>query len=387
MDRIKDSTAVILCGGKSSRMGFDKSLLRMEDDYLLKVTADTLGQIFEEVVLITNSKEKFIPIKGISLYPMIEDHYPGMGPVGAICTAFESISTPYLFVMACDMPEVNTSVIYDMYQQIHDHQILLFEEHGKQEPLFSFYHRSCFPVLKKQLEEGFLKLRGRFSQLDVKTYTRRGTVEQSMGVNLNTVEDIELWKNQKLIEIPNMLMIGSAGRNSGKTTLATALIKQWTQIPVVGVKVVTIQKRDGQCPRGGKGCGTCTNIEGDYVLTQENPPYNSKDTSKMLEAGAKKVFFLRVMKTHMKEGIQEFLKQVPKGCIIICESNTLRKHVKPGVFVFLNNTKGAIKPTAREVMEMADITVQGEALDVIEQLEVQKLGEELTISLRGNDNR
>ena len=121
-----------------------------------------------------------------------------------------------------------------------------------------------------------------------------------------------------MIQVPQMLMIGSSGRNSGKTTLATQLIKDHPEIPFIGLKVVTIVKKDGKCPRGGSGCGICTSINGNYDLTQERNTDGDKDTSLLLKAGAESVYFLRVLKTHLKEGIESFLNIAPKDAYILC---------------------------------------------------------------------
>jgi hypothetical protein len=59
-------------------------------------------------------------------------------------------------------------------------------------------------------------------------------------------------------KLHNMLMIGSAGANVGKTELACAIIRRFCKSnPLIGIKVTTIQAKDGQCPRGGVGCGVC----------------------------------------------------------------------------------------------------------------------------------
>ena len=57
-----------------------------------------------------------------------------------------------------------------------------------------------------------------------------------------------------MLKIPGMLMIGAAGRNVGNTELACALIRKYSaERPVTGIKVTTVTRRDGTCPRGGTG--------------------------------------------------------------------------------------------------------------------------------------
>lgn len=161
------------------------------------------------------------------------------------------------------------------------------------------------------------------------------------------------------ISIPQMLMIGSTGRNSGKTTLAVESIKRWKSMhPVVGLKVTSVERCDGKCPRGGEGCGACSSLRGNFDIVEETDAASEKDTSQLLAAGCVKVYWLKVLRSHLKEGIAEFMKILPHGALVICESNSLRSVVVPGAFIMLHNNKtGFVKDSAGKVMELADMVV------------------------------
>jgi hypothetical protein len=172
------------------------------------------------------------------------------------------------------------------------------------------------------------------------------------------------------LHIPQMFLIGSSGRNSGKTTLAVNFINQWKdKIPVIALKVTTIEKKDGKCPRGGQGCGVCTNIHENFQLIEEKNINSNKDTSLLLSSGAERVFWLKVLKNYIYDGIKSFLSNIPENALIICESNSLRKIVRPGVFIMLKNSKDvSIKKSAREVMDKADLILEGDFLDIIDEV-------------------
>jgi len=157
--------------------------------------------------------------------------------------------------------------------------------------------------------------------------------------------------------VSGMLLIGSAGRNSGKTEFACSLIRKCAA-RVVGVKVTAIRRKDGACPRGGKGCGVCTSLEGNFCLTEETDERSAKDTARLLAAGADRVFWLRALISHLTEGTDALLKAVGPGAALICESNSLRRAVEPDLF-FLVQEKGSreYKDSARAVRECADRTV------------------------------
>lgn len=157
-----------------------------------------------------------------------------------------------------------------------------------------------------------------------------------------------------------MILIGSTARNSGKTTLAVAIIEKYkNKTPVYGIKVTTIAEKHGKCIHGEEGCGVCTNFDNDFDITEELGNTNNKDTAVLLAGGAKKVYWLKTLASYISEGIEAVLAKIPPNALIICESNSLRKVVEPGVFVMVKNTEDSqIKITAAEVIEQADIVYE-----------------------------
>jgi molybdopterin-guanine dinucleotide biosynthesis protein A len=167
-----------------------------------------------------------------------------------------------------------------------------------------------------------------------------------------------------MIKIPGMIMVGAGDRNTGKTEFACSLIKKFgTRRPIVGLKVTTVDEGKGGCPRGGDGCGACSSFEGNYCLTEET----DKDTCRMLAAGAKKVFWLRVLKQHLEEGANALQDAIGTGAISVCESNSLRWVVEPGLFfMFKAKDSNEYKPSAAEVADYADriILFDGRDFDI-----------------------
>ena len=159
------------------------------------------------------------------------------------------------------------------------------------------------------------------------------------------------------MNIPNMILIGATARNSGKTTLAVAIIDRYKERrPVYGIKVTTVDGNHRQCIHGGEGCGACSNLKGDFEITEEVLREQKKDTVALLAGGAQKVYWLKTINTAMAEGIAAVLEKIPQDALIICESNTLRKIVRPGVFVMVRNTRDPqVKDTAAAVIAQADI--------------------------------
>jgi len=158
-----------------------------------------------------------------------------------------------------------------------------------------------------------------------------------------------------MLKLDGMLMIGSAGRNAGKTVLACAAIKKFCKSTnITGIKVTTIKAKDGKCPRGGRGCGVCSSLDGDFCITEELKRNSSKDTSRLLAAGASRVFWLRVMRSHLEQGLTALLNVTGSDAVTVCESNSLRHVVEPGLFLMvtspnLKRWKGSAQDVRRYV--------------------------------------
>lgn len=193
-----------------------------------------------------------------------------------------------------------------------------------------------------------------------------------------------------LLHIPQMLLIGSSGRNSGKTTLAITLLQQWKKhFSVVGLKVTSIEERDGKCPRGGEGCGVCNSLNDNFEILEETNRSLNKDTSILLASGADRVYWLKTLKDNIGDGIRDLMTKITANSLIICESNSLRNVVRPGGFIMINNGEDdKIKESAKKVMHKADIIIdydfKKDIDSIIEKIEISKVNSDLSIKIVNN---
>jgi molybdopterin-guanine dinucleotide biosynthesis protein A len=163
-----------------------------------------------------------------------------------------------------------------------------------------------------------------------------------------------------MIYAPNILMIGSAGRNSGKTVLACELIARFSgERPVFAAKVAAIS--GGPCPRGSESCGACSTLEGPFSIAEETAPGTQKDTQRMVAAGAQRVFWLRARKECLEEGVRALLDLIPADTLCVLESNSARTVLEPQLF-FMCREMGSTraKGSARAVEEHADALLEND---------------------------
>jgi molybdopterin-guanine dinucleotide biosynthesis protein A len=161
-----------------------------------------------------------------------------------------------------------------------------------------------------------------------------------------------------------MLMVGAAGRNLGKTTFICRLIERLSgDQPVVAIKVTAFDDIDGRIITETARCNTYKTLEGRFMITREADGPDEKDTHRMFHAGAEKVYWLRTLKSALDDGLAAVLAQMAEDGVsldsacIICESNSARKAVEPGLFLIVRQDGDDFKPSCTEVFEDADRVV------------------------------
>jgi len=151
----------------------------------------------------------------------------------------------------------------------------------------------------------------------------------------------------------NLLIIGGAKRNIGKTTLIERIIKKFSsEYNIIAFKIKTIYPNDNLFH--GKDKKPLLKNE-NYRITEETSRKGVEDTNRMLKAGAKKVYKIKVKSNYISEAFLELEKNGNKNKLIICESNSLRKYISPSLYLFVKElNSNEMKPSAKEMVKFAD---------------------------------
>lgn len=196
MDTFK--TAVILAGGKSSRMGFDKQLLTMNKSRLIEKMVKKLGEEFEDILVVTNHPEYYTHNTGIRL---IGDEYKGMGPLGGIHVGLKNAASENVYFIACDMPYVNLDYIRFMKEKIEKNrtQACVTKKGEWIEPLNAFYSKSLIKKIEADLDEEKASIFYLLKKSDClfigEKDARYYSPDWNMFMNLNTREDLDAYMN------------------------------------------------------------------------------------------------------------------------------------------------------------------------------------------------
>ncbi len=140
--KIRDITGVILSGGKSSRMGMNKALLKIGEITIIEKIAKLLESTFEKVILITNTPEDY-EFLGI---PIFEDLFKNKGPLAGIHSALKNSTKNKIFVLPCDMPLITKDLIAYIVNYNSEKPIIIYSVGGLLQPLVGVYSKQ---ILKK----------------------------------------------------------------------------------------------------------------------------------------------------------------------------------------------------------------------------------------------
>ena len=188
----KFGTAAILCGGKSSRMGFDKCKIKIGDKYLIEVIGEQLKEIFDDIILISNDLNKFHDMK----YRIVRDIIPDSGPMGGIYSALNYASSNNVFITACDMPVVNTDYIKYMMEIISNKNVegVVSIKSDYIEPLYAFYSKSMIDRFEHNIKKENFKLLSVIHESNMhyiqESEVKSFSSDMSIFTNLNYVADL-----------------------------------------------------------------------------------------------------------------------------------------------------------------------------------------------------
>jgi molybdenum cofactor guanylyltransferase len=186
-----DASAIVLAGGKSSRMGRPKALLPFDNEPLIVHIARALGRLFGEMVIVAAPEQELPPLPAI----LARDAVPYQGPVGGIYYGLKAASRKFCFVTSCDVAFLNAPLISHLMSRIPNYHVVVPYWQERLQPLHAAYRRSVLPLLEGQLERGELRPVYLFDRVPTckigEDEIRRFDPEGLSFFNMNTTDDYE----------------------------------------------------------------------------------------------------------------------------------------------------------------------------------------------------
>lgn len=192
--KVTGIAAAILAGGKNSRMkGRNKALLRINGVPLIERAVKLLKEIFEEVIIVTNSTQDFKSYKKDAI--IIEDIIKGAGPLGGMHSALSRMSKEAVFFAACDMPFLHNDIIRLEVSSFSktDCDCLVPKIGALIEPICAVYKKNLKDKIETFLKHGDdFSIRGFLKTVNTHYLDLGGNIYyRNAFKNLNTSEDFE----------------------------------------------------------------------------------------------------------------------------------------------------------------------------------------------------
>ena len=148
-----DASAIVLAGGKSSRMGTPKAALLFDGEPLLVHIVRALRHLFSEIVVVAAPGQDLpsVPVM------VVRDEVAHQGPVGGLCYGLKATVRECSFVTSCDVPFLNSQLISYLVSRIPAYDVVVPHWQQRFQPLHAVYRRSVQPLLETQLERGELR--------------------------------------------------------------------------------------------------------------------------------------------------------------------------------------------------------------------------------------
>lgn len=193
---LKKMSAAVLTGGRSSRMGNDKSRLFFDSRrFLEKLIEECRGA--GQVLVSVDNKEKYHWLRSEIPYEITEDQLKDFGPVEGIYQALLHSRYEACLVIAVDMPCLTGQFLQYMAEQYKGEDCLVLTRNGRWEPMCAIYNRRILPVIEKMRRENRRKIGMIYEEAEVRALPLEETgFEEKYVTNINTPADYGKLRNR-----------------------------------------------------------------------------------------------------------------------------------------------------------------------------------------------
>lgn len=192
-------SALILAGGKGSRMGYqEKALIDINGKPLIAFVIESMAKVVDNVIISVRDREQGELLKfHLPGCMFAYDAYKNMGPLAGILSGLLACEDEYCFIAACDMPFINGKIVRMLFRKSEDYDAAIPRwEDGFLEPLHAVYR--CKPMIReteKAIESGETIILAPVFKLNVNYVNineiKRIDPELRTFMNINTYEDIQ----------------------------------------------------------------------------------------------------------------------------------------------------------------------------------------------------
>ncbi len=178
---------IILAGGKSSRMGQNKALMKVGGIRVIDRIVAEFGPDSDQMIVVANDPAVYEHMDAVILED--EPAFKGQGPLAGIYTGLKKVEEGPCLMIACDMPFVSARLGLELVSILKrsDRDAVVPVHEGRMHPLLAAYDARVSDIVKETLEDGKRSVRALLDRMDVEYFTIK---EEIVDVwNMNTMEE------------------------------------------------------------------------------------------------------------------------------------------------------------------------------------------------------
>ena len=183
-------TAVILAGGRATRMGGqDKGLLVVREKPMIEYVIARIQPQASHILISANRNFKLYQQYG---YPVVPDGIGDyFGPLGGVASGMQNAKTEYIVTVPCDSPLLPNNLVSNLYQQLQKENAHLAVAHdGKRmQQMFALLRCDLLSDLLLYLESGERKVENWYAQH--RTALADFSKTSNAFININSPDDLE----------------------------------------------------------------------------------------------------------------------------------------------------------------------------------------------------
>lgn len=186
MSNKKDITGIVLAGGKSSRMGSDKGLIKIDNKTFVENVVAAMEPLVNEIIIVSNNPE----YDQFGFY-RVEDDIKDSGPLAGLYSGLKYSNSEFNLVLSCDIPIIKTEILEKLIEvDYKNYEVTQIESHNKTMPLIAIYQKQCMHKCLELLQQDERRLRVAVNQLKTKTIVIDSEYDPFVK-NVNNKEDLK----------------------------------------------------------------------------------------------------------------------------------------------------------------------------------------------------
>jgi len=192
--KFSNITGIVLGGGESRRMGRDKRRLQWEGEPFLDRVCRVMNTLFEEVLVVTAQEDydcSHLPVR------LVTDTISQKGSLGGLYTGLMEAKNSFVFVVACDMPFLQSECISRLCVFSGDDDVLVVKLSSGIQPLHARYSTRCAPIIEQMIQKDDLKIQNVVTHSDLTIQILGESLFDDIDpyrrsfMNINTPADLE----------------------------------------------------------------------------------------------------------------------------------------------------------------------------------------------------